>query len=268
MESQSKKSNYWLLQAGSYWTDGGAAMGVLPRAIWEKYCPVDEKHRIRMAIRLLLVQDGERLILVDTGYGSHLTEKQIQIYQPRPHCLQESLAELGFTCEQVTDVVFTHLHFDHAGGINTVRGDKEELSFPNATHHVQRREWEIACKPDALNKAAYLYEQQLKLLDQSGNVHLLEGDASISDTISVKLVGGHSVGMQLVIAKLEHATLLYAGDIVPTQYHLPLTITSAYEISREKVIAAKSWIYEWMQETKGTLILGHDIEKATFTQSV
>jgi len=246
------------VSAGHYWSDGGALMGVLPYAIWKDKIKTDERRRQRMDLNLLLIICEGRRILIDTGLGNRLSEKQKDIYQPGAFELPVSLAELGFRDVDITDVVMTHLHFDHAGGIITGFSDHEALTFPNATYWIQKSEWAIAKTPDGLNKAAYAFDHQLGLLEREGKIKLIEGEQEIAPGITCVHCGGHTVGSQYVQVSSDDGFYIYAGDIIATKFHTSLAITSAYDVCRADTFKAKKDIYARLKAHNGYLLLDHD----------
>lgn len=247
-----------LVSAGHYWTDAGAFMGVLPYFIWHDKVSTDERQRLRMNLNLLLIRTEGRNILVDTGIGNRLNKRRKEIYNPSDFELVENLQALGLNADEITDVVLTHLHFDHAGGVVSSIDDKDVLTFPKAVHHIQKAEWEIAKHPDKLNAAAYQFEHQLALLERDGRMNLIEGDAEVAPDVWVRQVGGHTVGMQIVEVLIDCKPYIYAGDIIPTRFHLPLAITSSYDVSRKDSFAAKQMIYDKLIKDNGFLLLDHD----------
>ncbi|MFO8144745.1 MAG: MBL fold metallo-hydrolase [Candidatus Syntrophosphaera sp.] len=249
------------VNAGSYWTDGGAMLGVLPRAIWSRSAQTDERHRKELALNSLLIRTPKRTILVDTGLGNHLTAKQREIYKPSEFMLPISLAELGIKDSDVTDVILTHLHFDHAGGVITAFRDIERLTFPHAVHWIQAEEWSIAKNPDGLNRAAYQFEQQLALLEKRGRIELVEGNSEIAPGVTLVKTGGHTQGSQIVEIDTGAQYYVYAGDIIPTFFHVTPAVTSAYDICRKDTFKAKQYIYSRLKEKQGVLLLNHDLNK-------
>lgn len=247
-----------LVSAGHYWTDAGAFFGVLPWFIWHDKVELDARQRLKMNLNLLLIQTQDRNILVDTGVGNRLNKRRAEIYNPSEFELPASLQSLGLQISDISDVILTHLHFDHAGGVVSSVGEKDVLTFPNAVYHIQQTEWEMAQNPDKLNKAAYQFEHQLSLLEQTGRLHFLQGDAEILPHLFVRLVGGHTIGMQIVEVLLDGIPYIYAGDIIPTRFHLPLAITSSYDISRAASYQAKQLIYDKLTQHNGFLLLDHD----------
>jgi glyoxylase-like metal-dependent hydrolase (beta-lactamase superfamily II) len=244
--------------AGNYWSDGGALMGVLPYAIWKDKIKTDERRRQKMDLNLLLIICDHRRILVDTGLGNRLSDKQREIYQPSEFALPAALAELGFKDTDITDVIMTHLHFDHAGGIVTGFGTQDELTFPRATYWIQKDEWAVAKNPDGLNQAAYQFEHQLALLEQKGKVELIEGEVEIYPEVTCVKAGGHTVGSQYVQIDSPDAFYIYAGDIIATKFHTSPAITSAYDVCRQDTFKAKKQIYDRLKAKAGTLFLDHD----------
>lgn len=247
--------------AGYYWTDAGAFMGVLPYFIWHDRVELDERHRLKMHLNLLLIQTEDRNILVDTGVGNRLNKRRKEIYNPSEFMLPERLRALGLKLEDITDIIMTHLHFDHAGGIITDTDGMDSLTFPNATFHIQNKEWQMAKNPDKLNKAAYQFEHQLALLEQDGKIDLVDGTAEIAQDVFVHLTGGHSVGHQMIEVIKDNQPYIYAGDIIPTRFHLPSAITSGYDVSRADSFAAKQMIYDKLRATDGFLLLDHDVNE-------
>lgn len=259
-----KRSNMQAIHkiyAGHYWSDGGAFMGVLPYALWGKKTVVDERRRQKLNLNLLLIQTEGRNILIDTGLGNRLSDKQIEIYQPSEFLLPLALHELGLKDSEITDVIMTHLHFDHAGGITTGFGDTDALTFPQAKYWIQKSEWDMAKNPDELNQAAYSFQHQLGLLESEGNYQLLSGETEIAPGISCIEVGGHSVGSQIIQIDFPNGFYIYAGDIIPTMFHSSMAITSAYDVSRKETFAAKQLIYSRLKEHNGFLLLDHDLNK-------
>jgi glyoxylase-like metal-dependent hydrolase (beta-lactamase superfamily II) len=233
-------------------------MGVLPYAIWSKKVQVDDKRRKKMDLNLLLIVSKDRRILVDTGLGNRLSDKQKEIYRPSEFALPLSLAELGFRDCDITDVIMTHLHFDHAGGIVTGLADRDILTFPEARYWIQSDEWAMARHPDSTNQAAYAFEHQLALLEKLGKIELIDGETEIADGISCVKTGGHTVGSQFVQIDSPDGFFIYAGDIIATKFHTSMAITSAYDVCRSDTVKAKRLIYDRLKARNGYLLLDHD----------
>ena len=246
------------VHAGHYWSDGGAFLGVLPYAIWGDKIQTDEKRRKRLDLNLALILSGERRILIDTGAGNRLSDKEQKIYRPSEFALPAALAELGYRDKDITDVIMTHLHFDHAGGIITSLGSEDILTFPKAKYWIQKDEWEMAQAPDSTNRAAYAFEHQLSLLADKGKIELIEGEVQIAEGVTCVKTGGHSVGSQFVQIDSPEGFYIYAGDIIPTRFHTSLAVTSAYDVCRSNTVAGKKLIYDRLKEKGGILFLNHD----------
>lgn len=257
--------NIKVVNAGHFYSDAGASLGNLPRAIWGRFLSVDEKHRHRLNLNLLLIEVGNRVILIDTGVGNKMNEKELKIFSPAVPSFESALAEHGHNPASITDVIMTHLHHDHAGGIVSLNSRGEAyLTFPQATYHIQRTEWEMAKYPDELNRAAYDYERNLSLLEEKGKLNLLEGDYSLCEGVSLKLVGGHSEGMQIVVINSEANKYIYAGDIIPSSIYLRIPITSAYEVCRKDTVKAKLWILDKINSEGYKLIYDHSTEEVFY----
>jgi len=249
------------VSAGYYWSDCGAFMGVLPYPLWQKKTLLDQKQRRKLNLNLLLIKSDKHNILIDTGIGNRLSDKQRDIYQPSEFLLPFSLAELGLKDRDITDVIMTHLHFDHAGGIITNFGTYDALTFPKAHYWIQKAEWEIAKNPDDLNKASYNFNHQLYLLEQSHQYELIEGNLEIAEGVTLIKTGGHTAGSQIVEIETSSKFYIYPADIIPTFFHISLAVTSAYDLSRTDTYTAKQYIYSRLKEKKGSLLLNHDPQR-------
>lgn len=249
------------VSAGFWWGDCGAAMGVLPKTIWQKMVEVDEKNRLQFALNLLLLQVDDQNILIDTGIGNKITEKQKKIYNPSEFELLDNLQKKGLSRFDIDAVILTHLHFDHTGGIVSFFDDKKELTFPNAVHIFQKKEWEMAKNPDELNKPGYNFKEDLKLLEESGNYKIIDGDFDLTPEIKLELVAGHSEGTQVIRIENNDKLAYYAGDIICFESHLHTGISTSYDICRKDTSKAKKKILTELKERKGILFLNHDVNK-------
>ncbi len=249
-----------IVTVGSFWTDAGASFGNLPRSIWGRFLHVDDKHRMKLNLNLLLIQDNERNILVDTGIGNKLNEKMMSIFKADIKDFDDVLQAFNITTLEITDVVMTHLHFDHAGGIVSKFGQAFQLTFPNARYHIQEKEWTIAKFPDELNSAAYDYDNNLKLLEETGNINIINGDYKLTENVLLSLVGGHSEGMQIVTICNGKDKYIYAGDIIPSERFMKISITSAYDVCRRDTVKAKKMILDKVNKEGYKLIFDHSTE--------
>jgi glyoxylase-like metal-dependent hydrolase (beta-lactamase superfamily II) len=208
------------LDAGLQRLDGGAMFGVVPKPLWEKRIAPDERNRIRLAMRPLLVETGDELVLIDTGAGNKEDAKFHDIYgienAGQPTALEDAIRGAGFQPSDVTLLINTHLHFDHAGG-DTVRRDDGSIvpSFPGLRHVVQRTEWEFAHLANERIRASYLLHN-FDPLQEAGLLELVDGDVEIVPGIRVLPTPGHTPGHQSVLIESEGESALYLADLVPT----------------------------------------------------
>lgn len=251
---------------GSFALDGGAMFGVVPKPLWEKKHPADARNRIELALRCLLIVDGDRRVLVDTGIGTRWSEKLRDIYRiDHSRCdLDRELARAGCSREDVTDVVLTHLHFDHAGGATRLEGDRPVLSFPKATYHVQRRNWVWAHRASEKDAGSFRAET-FDLLERSGRLHLLEGATELYPGIELFISEGHTVGLQLVRVSDGGESLVFCGDLIPTTSHLRAPWTMAYDLYPLTVLEEKKMVLAQAAEEGWTLFFEHDPAVAACT---
>lgn len=236
-------------------------MGVMPKALWQKMLVCDENNRVLLGFNLLLIQTEGKKILIDTGLGNRISERTRKIYEPSEFELLQNLQEFGITRTDIDYVILTHLHFDHVGGVVSEFVGKQELTFPNAIHIFQKKEWEMAKDPDELNRGSYNFRDDLQLLEKSGKYQVIEGDYELVPGVTLELVGGHSEGMQMVRIASEGELAYYAGDIIPMEVQRHLAINSAYDINRKDSFIAKKRILSELKEKNGILFFAHDTEK-------
>jgi glyoxylase-like metal-dependent hydrolase (beta-lactamase superfamily II) len=254
------------LEAGMVRLDGGAMFGVVPKPLWEKRIPADERNRIPLATRCLLVETPDELVLIETGLGNKENEKFIDIYgvdnassDPRfPDRLQRLIAEAGFRPDDVGVVIDTHLHFDHAGG-NTFRDGEGQvrLSFPNARYHVQRGEFEWAHRSNERTSASYLPDNYDPVMD-AGRLDLIEGDVEIVPGISVMRTPGHCPHHQSVLLRSGGETACFLADVMPTFAHLPLPWIMGYDVEPLVTLESKRALLKRATDERWLLVSTHD----------
>jgi glyoxylase-like metal-dependent hydrolase (beta-lactamase superfamily II) len=255
------------LEAGLQRLDGGAMFGVVPKPLWEKRIPADERNRIPLALRCFLVETPDELVLVETGLGNKENEKFRSIYgvdndaapgSDRPDRLHDALAQAGFTADDVTLVVNTHLHFDHAGG-NTFRDadGRVALAFPRARYVVQRGEWEYAHDTNERTQASYLPDNYLPV-DTAGRFDFVEGDVEIAPGVSVFLTPGHCPYHQSVLVRSGDAAACVLADVIPTMSHLPLPWIMGYDVEPLRTLEAKRALLRRAVDEKWLLASVHD----------
>lgn len=220
------------IETGRFKLDGGAMFGVVPKPIWQKTNPADSQNRINMAMRCLLIEDESRLILVDNGLGHKYNEKFKGLYDvDNEHSsLEKSLHALGFSPDDITDVILTHLHFDHCGGSTAWNPIKErhELVFENAIHWVQKKHVEWALNPNPREKASFYAENILPIVE-SGNLRMLDGETELFPNIALKVVNGHTEAQQLPFIAYKGKQILFVADLFPSAGHLPLPYVMGYD---------------------------------------
>ncbi|HMG67387.1 MAG TPA: MBL fold metallo-hydrolase [Chitinophagaceae bacterium] len=227
------------INTGFFKLDGGAMFGVVPKTIWNKINPADENNMCNWALRSLLIEDGNRLILVDNGMGDKQDEKFFSHYYLNGEdSLDRSLASHGFHRDDITDMFLTHLHFDHCGGSIIHEGDQLVPAFKNAVYWCNQRHWQTATHPNEREKASFLKENILPI-EKSGRLKFIERNASseneyensiFSENISVRFVYGHTESMMFPQMKYKGKTIVYMADLLPSQGHIPIPYVMAYDM--------------------------------------
>lgn len=254
---------------GRFVLDGGAMFGIVPRVLWERKIPADEKNLIPMNARSLLIQGRGKNILVDTGLGSKLSEKMIKIYKIDEDStnIDKSLSKHGLTRQDITDVIITHLHFDHAGGSTCIKNNKVVPSFQNATYYIQRKQWETANNPSVRDRASYMKENFMPL-EEAGVLKLIDGPTGIFKGIDLIVTEGHTPGQQHPLIKGETVCLFYCADFMPTSAHLPAAWNMAYDNYPMILIEEKKKLLSRALKENWILFFEHDpnIAAATIMQ--
>ncbi|MEP7268012.1 MAG: MBL fold metallo-hydrolase [Saprospiraceae bacterium] len=216
--------------AGTFKLDGGAMFGVVPKKIWSKLLPPDENNLCSWAMRCLYIENGDRKILIDTGLGNKQSDRFFSYYEPKGDILiQDALKTAGIDPDSITDILFTHLHFDHVGGalFKNESGDIK-FAFPNARHFVHKEHWNNAITPNAREKASFLKENLEPLADRI--IFLEDNDSSFEQLEFVK-VNGHTIGMILPLIHFSaEKKILYCADLFPAVHHIPLPYIMAYDM--------------------------------------
>lgn len=240
--------------------DGGAMFGVVPRPLWEKKIPADKANRIAMATRCLLIEQGDKKILVDTGMGEGWSEKQRGLYgiDGAQGSMLGHLQDFGLAAQDITDVILTHLHFDHAGGVfdRDAQGQLQ-LRFGNATHHVQRRHLKWAEHPSEKDAGSFRPDE-LRALSQSGKLHLVDGDHELFPEVEVLVSEGHTVAQQLLRLRGPEHTLLYCADLIPTAAHIRLPWIMSYDLYPLISLEEKKSLLAQAIEEDWILVFEHD----------
>jgi glyoxylase-like metal-dependent hydrolase (beta-lactamase superfamily II) len=253
------------LDGGPFGLDGGAMFGVVPKMLWEKKSPPDEKNRIRLRANSLLVRAAGKTILVETGNGTKLDPKLKSIYAiGEGNPLLASLHKSGVEPGDIDIVINTHLHFDHAGGNTHFVGDRAVPTFPRARYVVQRKELDHASHPTERDKASYFPENFRPMID-SRQWDLVDGPAQILPGISVEGIPGHNADLQAVKLSGGGKTLVFVADLLPTRHHIPLPWIMAYDLYPLQSLETKrKWVPQIVQEG-WIVVFGHDPDVAAAT---
>ena len=253
------------IEAGNFKLDGGAMFGVVPKSIWNRTNPSDSNNMIDIAARCLLVEEGDRLILIDTGMGDKQNEKFFSYYyQWGEHSLDNSLQKYGFHRDQVTDVFMTHLHFDHCGGSVVWNKNRTgyEPAFKNARFWTNREHWEWAIKPNAREKASFLKENILPM-QESGRLQFVERhgeDFQESSELGfgILFVDGHTDKQMIPHIKVQDKTLVFMADLLPTAGHIPLPYVMGYDTRPLLTLPEKEKFLTRASNEDFLLFLEHD----------
>lgn len=252
------------IHAGRLALDGGAMFGIVPKPLWERRIPADDRNRIPLATRCLLLEGDGRVVLIDNGVGDKYDAKFADIYAVDQESseLHRSLGDAGFSADDVTDVILTHLHFDHCGGSTTRDADGTlRVAFPNATFHVQRAHWEWA--HTSPREAASFLSENLDPLEASGQLHFVDGPGTVLPGIEALVVDGHTRGQQLLKIGDDERTVLYAADLLPTAAHVPLLWVMAYDVAPLDTLDEKERILKQAAREDWIIFFEHDTETAT-----
>ncbi|MGI8548335.1 MAG: MBL fold metallo-hydrolase, partial [Gemmatimonadaceae bacterium] len=252
------------IQAGGQRLDGGAMFGVVPKPLWERRIGADERNRIPLGMRCLLIEHPSGLVLIDTGAGNKENAKFVDIYGLENTgangrtALEDGLAQIGVAPDDVDIVINTHLHFDHAGGNTFVdESGAVAVSFPKARHFVQRGEYEYATHTNERTGASY-FERNYVPTMQSGQLELIEGNREIVEGISTLVTPGHTPDHQSILIDSAGERAVYLGDVVPTSAHLPLPWIMGYDVEPLVTLESKRTLLRDAEREGWTVIFEHD----------
>ena len=254
--------NLYTVETGRFGLDGGAMFGIVPKPLWQKTIKPDEQNRIPLAMRCLLVESSltGRIYLIDTGIGHKFNQKFTGIYNiDHEHSdLANSLNFNGFSSSDITDVILTHLHFDHCGGASYRPDDRDAtLTFPEARHWITESQWETALQPNLREKASFL-DENIDPLRQQSKLELIPSGHTFEEGLSTIIVNGHTIGQQLIKIEAAGITVLFAADLVPTAAHVPLPWVMGYDMHPVQTLDEKKNVLdEWCQDNH-YLYLEHD----------
>ncbi len=247
------------IETGRFALDGGAMFGVVPWVFWSKTNPPDERNRITLAARCLLLIGNSKIILVDTGNGTKWNDKLKDIYRldNLQFTLETSLARFGVSPKDVTDVILTHLHFDHCGGSTKFVNGKLEPTFPNAAHYVQKAHWDLAMNPTERDRGSFM-KDDYTLLNESGQLKFVDGERELFPGISVVVCNGHTAAQQLPVISDGKTTLLFCCDLVPTTSHVPYPYIMGYDLRPLVTLEEKKRLLPKAEKEQWLLFLEHD----------
>lgn len=257
------------INTGFFKLDGGAMFGVVPKSIWNKVNPADENNLCSWALRCLLIQDGDRLILIDNGNGDKQDAKFFSHYHLHGEdTLDKSLAKYGFHRDDITDVILSHLHFDHCGGTIVREGDRLVSNFKNATVWSNEEHWQWAVHPNDREKASFLKENilpiqesgQLKFIPIPNRENSLQqlASAKFTDSISIRIADGHTRAMMLPQIQYKGRTLVFMADLLPSQGHIPLPYVMGYDMFPMTTLQEKKIFLEEAVDNNYILFFEHD----------
>jgi len=251
--------NLYNIVTSEFALDGGAMFGIIPKPLWEKQAPSDEKNRITMVTRSLLLVSNDHKIIVDTGNGSKWQEKFKDIYgiNLEKFNLEKSLAHYGFAPNDITDVFCTHLHFDHVGGNTKLVNGKLEPAFPNARYWMQKDNWNLANSPSEKDAGSFMSDDW-SVLAENNLIQFVDGKEPFLPGIEQFISNGHTTGMMLPIIRDSSNTLIYMADLIPMTAHIPLPWVMAYDINPIRTIQEKSKILPKIVEEEWTIFFEHD----------
>jgi glyoxylase-like metal-dependent hydrolase (beta-lactamase superfamily II) len=260
------------IESGNFKLDGGAMFGVVPKTIWNKTNPADENNLIDIAARCLLIEDGGRLILIDTGMGNKQSEKFFGYYSLwGTHTIDKSLAQFGFHRDDITDVFMTHLHFDHCGG--SVQWNKDrtsyEVAFKKAKFWTNENHWEWATKPNAREKASFLSENILPM-QESGQLNFIQKPnsdfvAQSELNFGIFFVDGHTEKMMVPHIQYQDKTICFMADLLPTAGHIPLPYVMGYDTRPLLTLPEKEKFMNAAADNNYYLFLEHDAHNEIIT---
>ncbi len=246
------------IHAGHFSCDGGALFGVIPKPLWSKAYPCDANNVTQLTLRCLLVDLGKHKILIEAGVGNHYPEK---VRRNNGHeetdVIEKSLEKHGYRAEDITDVLFTHLHWDHCNGAVINDNGQFRLQFPNATHWCSRQQWEHAPISNIREQAAY-FPRILNFLKTEGNMQLVESDCELFPGISVRMFNGHTPGQMIPFVVSGEKTHVYMADLIPTAANIPIVWLAAYDLFPVTSMEEKEAFLKEAAERNYILFFEHD----------
>ena len=252
--------NIKILETGSFWLDGGAMMGSVPKVLWEKTNPPDSSNRIKLALRCLLLDNGKDRILIESGMGNKFSSKFAEMFNvtQSTNPLSDALNNNGYSFEDITHVILTHLHFDHAGGATSNDSTGSCVAtFPNAKYYISEENWNAGIRPSPRDKASYLKENYVPIYD-AGLFKFVPSNSEILPGISTYIVNGHTTGQQLVKIEGSQETLVFCSDLIPLESHLKLPWIMGYDLNAHLTLDEKTEFLKLAAKNNWWLFFYHD----------
>ena len=258
------KYDVQIVETGNFCLDGGAMFGVIPKALWEKSNPSDEKNRVRLAARCLLLSNEKRHILIDTGCGKKWDEKANSIYSfdNKFNNLEKSLLNLNTSPDEITDVILTHLHFDHAGGSTKFDNGRLIPTFSKANYYVQKSNFDWAINPTEKDRASFIKENYMPLYD-NGMLKFINGNEQFDDGIEILKLDGHTFGQQLIKIYDPSHILFYCGDLFPYTAHIHIPSLPGFDLQPLITLKEKKHILQSAIDEEWELFYEHDPDTIT-----
>jgi len=254
-----------IIESGLFGLDGGAMFGIIPKVLWQRTNLPDEANRVKLATRHLLLESKSKKILIDTGMGNKWDDKAKNIYAiDESRSMNSALAQKGLKAEDITDVILTHLHFDHTGGSTVLANGKLEPAFPNANYYVQKENYDWARNSSDRDKGSYIKENFIPLFEE-GVLNFAIGNAKFDDEIEFIVINGHTFGQQMVKISDSSNTILFCADLMPFVSHIPLPYIMGYDLQPLVTLEEKKKYLKMALDENWKLFFGHDPEIAFAT---
>lgn len=259
------KYNLHTVQSGLFSLDGGAMFGIIPKPLWEKTNPADKLNRIKLSTRNLLLISDDKKILIDTGMGNKWDDKSKNIYNIDPKLdLELALEQNGIKSDEITDILLTHLHFDHTGGSTKFENGKLVPAFPNAKYYVQKKNFEWGRNPTDRDKGSYI-KDNFEPLVKEGVLNLIDGEIDFDDNISFRIINGHTFSQQMIKISDSSNTVLYVADLLPFVSQIKIPYVMGYDLQPLVTVEEKKKYLKLAAEENWKLYFGHDPDYAIAT---
>jgi glyoxylase-like metal-dependent hydrolase (beta-lactamase superfamily II) len=254
------KWKVFALDTGFFSLDGGAMMGSVPKVLWNKTNPSDSCNRIELAMRCLLIDDGENVVLIESGIGDNYSDKFKEMFNIRqsPNALSNTLNKYGYSINSITHTVLTHLHFDHAGG--AVSFDESQSlvpAFPNAKYYISESNWDAGLNPSPRDSASYIKDNYIPL-NELGVLKIIPENSNIIEGVDTYVVNGHTVGQQLIKVSDEDEAMVFCSDLIPLESHLKLPWIMGYDLNAALTLKEKKSFLDLASDNNWLLFFYHD----------